>query len=341
MRLMKKATGGSSGVPLEFDLNDDSNDQRMAAWHRGYGWAGALPGTRQWHLWGGAVGNPSRAKLAKDAFYHRLYRRSMASSFGLSEARIPWYLEQLNRCRPQSIVAYTNPLYFFASALEEQGLVPFSPSSIIVGAEKLHDFQRQTIERVFRAPVFETYGSREFMLIGGECGHAGLHLSLENLLVEILDDAGPGFRQREGNVVIAGQAVQLPAVRYAVEPCHRRQRRARCGADCLLKSGWLATRYAENRTRHDSRQFSPSDEEYATIRHSRCAGRRACHSGALVVNGQWNELSRRSLEQQIRGIVGSSVELDITVSTTSPHASRQIGCGPSAAEYRVGTNPKH
>jgi len=112
LRLLKKATGGSSGVPLEFDLNLDSNDRRMAAWHRGYGWAGAFPGTRQWHLWGGAVDKPSRAKQAKDALYHRLYRHSMANSFGLSEARVPWYLAQLNQCRPQSIVAYTNRCTF-------------------------------------------------------------------------------------------------------------------------------------------------------------------------------------------------------------------------------------
>jgi phenylacetate-CoA ligase len=36
-------------------------------------------------------------------------------------------------------------------------------------------------------PVFETYGCREFMLIGSECdAHDGLHTSMENLIVELL-----------------------------------------------------------------------------------------------------------------------------------------------------------
>src|SRR5690606_14477809 len=44
--LIRKATGGSSGVPLQFALDRAGNQRRMAAWHRGYGWAGAAPGTR-------------------------------------------------------------------------------------------------------------------------------------------------------------------------------------------------------------------------------------------------------------------------------------------------------
>ena len=129
-------------------------------------------GTRQWHLWGGGWRADVTGNMLhiKDALYHRLYRRQMISSFAMSDARIPWYFDQLNRAKPHSIVAYTNPLYSLARAFEDQGLRPWSPQSIIVGAEKLHDFQRALIERVFRAPVYETYGSREFMLIGSECG---------------------------------------------------------------------------------------------------------------------------------------------------------------------------
>src|SRR5207247_2590258 len=93
--------------------------------------------------------------------------------------------------RPDAIVAYTNPLYSLARALDEKGVKPYSPKSIVVGAEKLHNFQRVLIERIFQTPVFETYGSREFMLIGAECDHhAGLHLTMEHLLVEVVDDDG-------------------------------------------------------------------------------------------------------------------------------------------------------
>src|SRR5438445_265248 len=134
----------------------------------------------------------------------RLYRRLILNSFELSEERVPSFLARLNRYRPEVIVAYTNPLYTFARTLHERKLRPFSPRSIIAAAEKLHGFQRELIEKVFGAPVFETYGSREFTFIAGECDrHQGLHISMENLLVEILDDDGrPTPLGDEGNVRI-------------------------------------------------------------------------------------------------------------------------------------------
>src|SRR5947209_3871696 len=47
LRLIRKATGGSTGDPLTFDLDQESNDRRVAASYRGYEWAGAGPGTKQ------------------------------------------------------------------------------------------------------------------------------------------------------------------------------------------------------------------------------------------------------------------------------------------------------
>jgi phenylacetate-CoA ligase len=64
MRLIVKTTGGSTGLPLQFDLDHNSNDRRTAAAHRAYAWAGGAPGTRQLYLWGAPLGpRPLRAQL--------------------------------------------------------------------------------------------------------------------------------------------------------------------------------------------------------------------------------------------------------------------------------------
>ncbi|HEY3933843.1 MAG TPA: hypothetical protein VGL65_04430 [Gemmatimonadales bacterium] len=216
--LITKATGGSSGVPLVFDLDTDSYQRRMAAWHRGYNWAGAAPGTRQWYLWGVAPVSSSAWTKRKAKLYDHLYRHTLVSCFDLSDATVDRFFQSLVRTRPRAIVAYTNAIYAFARMLEARGLVPPAPHSVVVGAERLHQFQREVIERVFRAPVFETYGSREFMLIGAECPeHSGLHLSDENLVVEILDDDGATVSDGvEGNVVVTDLTnLGMPFVRYA------------------------------------------------------------------------------------------------------------------------------
>jgi phenylacetate-CoA ligase len=216
--LLTKTTGGSSGAPLAFELDCPSHDQRVAAAYRGYRWAGAPPGTRQLHLWGVPLGQRSWWRRCKDYLYHRIHRRIVLNTFELSEETLPELLRRFNRYRPEVVVAYTGPLYVFARMLAERRLRPVPPRSIIVGAEKLHPFQRELIEEVFGAPVFETYGCREFMLIGAECErHEGLHLTMEHLLVEVLDDDGhPVPDGAEGNVVITDLANRgMPFIRYA------------------------------------------------------------------------------------------------------------------------------
>lgn len=217
VKRMSKATGGSSGEPLQFDLDSGSNDRRTAMTYRGYGWAGAAPGTKQLYIWGTAVGKLPAWKRWKVDLHHRFDRHLILSCFEFTPERMRSHFDRMNRYRAEVIVAYTNPLYEFARFIKQNGLVPAKPRSIIVGAEKLHDFQRELIEEVFQAPIFETYGSREFMLIGAECDrHCGLHLSMENLLVEILnDDGSPTPHGQEGNIVITDlYNYGMPFVRY-------------------------------------------------------------------------------------------------------------------------------
>lgn len=214
---MTKSTGGSSGEPLQFDLNHDSNDRRVAQMWRGYNWAGGGPGSRQLYVWGTAVGKLPTWKRWKTWLHQRFDHQLLLSCFEFTTEKMREHWRSWKQYRPEVVVAYTNPLYEFARFLEAESLTVPAPRSIIVGAEKLHSFQRETMERVFQAPVFETYGSREFMLIGAECNqHTGLHLSIDNLLIEVLDDDGeptpPGV---EGNVVITDLFnYGMPFVRY-------------------------------------------------------------------------------------------------------------------------------
>lgn len=218
-RIISKSTGGSTGVPVHFDLDLGSHERRFAAMYRGYGWAGGAPGSKQFHLWGVPLEPRSRWKAWKDRLYDAVQRRYLVNTFQLSEQAVPRIHADLNRHRPDVIVAYTGALYQLARGLAERDLRPCRPNALIVGAEKLHDFQRELIEEVFQAPVFETYGSREFMLIGAECSrHCGLHLTTEHLYVEILDDDGRTTPDGQvGNVVVTDlYNFGMPLIRYAL-----------------------------------------------------------------------------------------------------------------------------
>jgi phenylacetate-CoA ligase len=107
VKRMTKATGGSSGEPLQFDLDSGSNDRRTAMTYRGYDWAGAAPGTKQLYIWGTAVGNVPTWKRLKMDLHHRFDRHLILSCFEFTPAQMRQHFERMNRYKADVIVAYT------------------------------------------------------------------------------------------------------------------------------------------------------------------------------------------------------------------------------------------
>ncbi|MDE1892775.1 MAG: phenylacetate--CoA ligase family protein [Pseudomonadota bacterium] len=227
-QLLYKATGGSTGEPLRFGYTRESNDRRTAVMWRGYGWAGSRMGRRTLFLWGGAVGDPSRAHRLKERLYHAAFARRVLNSFDMSEANMADFADAIDRYRPEVIVGYVGPLVRLAQWLTATGRQVARPQSIIGAAEALHEFQRQIIERAFGCKAFNTYGCREFMLIAAECEQRqGLHVNADHLVVELQRPAGAAAGQA-GEVTITDLFnYGMPFVRYvngdlataATQPC--------------------------------------------------------------------------------------------------------------------------
>jgi phenylacetate-CoA ligase len=327
MRLIVKTTGGSTGLPLQFDLDYNSNDRRVAATHRAYGWAGAAPGTKQLYLWGAPLGARALRARVKDHLYHCLHRRHVVSCFAMDDALADQFAIELERRRPDAIVAYTTPLYEVAQRLEAVKKRPtFQPSAILVGAEKIYPFQRRLIERVFGAPVFETYGSREFMLIGSECErHNGLHLTTEQLLVEVLDDDGqPTPDGSEGNVVITDlYNYGMPFIRYANGD------RAIAGfAECgcgrglpLLKKvvgRRLDTLHLLRGRRVPGEYFVYLLKDVPGVRRYQVIQEAPDHVRLTMIAPGLTDADRASIEQQVHTVVGEGVRVDIEVVAEIP-----------------------
>lgn len=219
-KLWDKSTGGSTGIPLHFHYTKESNDWRVACSMRGYGWAGCFPGVKQAYIWGSNLGQMSWLRHMKERLHHKVLRQLYFNCFKFTENEKYNVYKRLNLFRPEIIVGYTNPLYDFAVFLKTNNYeLQFKPRSIISAAEALHPFQRQTIEEVFGCNVFNTYGSREFMLIASECEHhKGLHVNIENLYVEIIRDDGTIAGDGEkGHIVITDlHNYGMPFIRYKI-----------------------------------------------------------------------------------------------------------------------------
>lgn len=217
-RVYEHRTGGSTGAPLGFFVNHASYEWRRAVTMRGYSWAGCEEGDRQFYVWGAPIGTPPLKQRVKTILHNAALRRRIFSSFGFSEPAMAECVRQINAFRPLTIIGYTNALCLLAEHILEHRKAVVPINGIITAAEGVNDGQRQTIERAFSAPVFASYGSREFMLIGMECErHNGLHVSSENLLVEVIKDGKPAADGESGEIAVTDlHNFGMPFIRYKI-----------------------------------------------------------------------------------------------------------------------------
>jgi len=208
------ATGGSSGTPTRFYMTYDSYEWRTAASHRAYSWSGSGLGEPSLYLWGAPIGRTPRLKKAKNDAFHALQREKIFNTFCQTPELWQHVYEWHRRHHPVLIVGYVASLEGYAAYISQLALAPPAPRAVVSAAEPLPETTRRRIEAALGAPVFNTYGSREFMSIAGECSaHQGLHINVENLVVEASGQAGEGA----SDILITDlHNYAMPFVRYSI-----------------------------------------------------------------------------------------------------------------------------
>jgi phenylacetate-CoA ligase len=233
-RTIREETGGSTGSPVRFEYCNDSESWRQAVRLRAYRWAGHRPGLPTIHYWG--IGTRAAGGLRADL--ERALRREVhVDSADQDEGAMRRTAERIARMKPRAIVAYSQALACFARWVLDRGARDWGDVVVIGGAETMLPRDRAVLERAFGPDVYETYGSRETMLVASECERRnGLHVAEENVIVEIV---------RDGQVVPAGEAGEvvvtdlhnygMPFIRYANGDVARLARPGRCGCGRALQ----------------------------------------------------------------------------------------------------------
>ena len=220
-KTMRKETGGSTGTPFQFEYTMDSYARRVAAMWRGYGWAGAGLGARTGYLWGTGM-RASGWGAVKDKLYHGAFNRRFFDVTKLTEDNIDLLIENLAGYKPDAIVGYVAPLALIAKRMIETGRRTSPVRGAISAAEALYEPERQAIEEAFQCRAFNTYGSREVMLMAAECDrHEGLHVTADQMVLETVDEHGrPVSAGQSGNVVVTDlHNFGMPLVRYLNGDC--------------------------------------------------------------------------------------------------------------------------
>lgn len=237
-----KGSSGTTGIPMEVRYNAESRHWRDAVRWRGYGWAGYRVGDKALHFWGRLAVSPGRFGKFKADLDHALRRDHYFDCGNRADDNLRTVVEFIRRERPRVILAYSQALGDLARFITRTGARDWPDIPVICGAEKVLADDRVHMVEAFGPGVFETYGCREFMLMGSECeAHDGLHESMENLVVELLV-RGPGGGWRAaapgetGEVVVTDlHNLACPMIRYATGDLAVARRDAPCGCGRTLR----------------------------------------------------------------------------------------------------------
>ena len=228
-RLSRFNTGGSSGEPLVFYIGDERVSHDVAAKWRATRWWGVDIGDPEIVVWGSPIelGAQDRLRSMRD----RLLRTELLPAFEMSEAKLDDFLDRIRKRRPRMLFGYPSALSHIGLYAEKQR-VRMDELGIRVAfctSERLYEHQRQAIERVFGCPVANGYGSRDAGFIAHQCPEGSLHLTAEDIIVEIIAGDGTLLPPGEaGEIVVTHLATRdFPFVRYrtgdigvlATEPC--------------------------------------------------------------------------------------------------------------------------
>ncbi len=213
---VRNQTGGSTGSPLQFYVDAERFDSRMASTWRHNRWAGFEPGDWCAELWGARLD-----QFAEDGAWHQcrnhlVYRTVPLNTASISETDFETYVRKLRRLRPRILLAYAQSAVAFCRFLRSRCISDIRFDSIITTAEVLLPEQRLFLEEVTGGKVFNRYGCREVSVIASECEfHTGMHVNAEALYVEIVPR--PGDAPGTGRIVITDLLNRsMPLIRYEI-----------------------------------------------------------------------------------------------------------------------------
>ncbi len=212
------ASGGSTGMPVRFLHDRQYTGAALATTQLSFDWAGVFRGDRRVDFWAARRDFAGRHSIVRRVS-NFVYDREVLNAYRMGDDEMRSAVDLLNRRPPVSLGGYARALFALAEFIEEEGLAVRSPRVVQPSAGTVYPHMRETLERVFRAPVFDRYGTREVGLMAAECDrHAGLHEIGETTILEVVDDhgleVGPG---EVGEVLVTNLwNYTMPLIRYAV-----------------------------------------------------------------------------------------------------------------------------
>ena len=205
---------------------------RVADSLRSDSWANWNIGDKCAAIWG----NPPKPRTLKEYIWYKFIDRMVyLDTMNMNNASMSEFVSLWDKEKPQVIFGHSHSIFVLAKYLEDNEIIHLRPKGIISTSMMLIPSERKIIEKVFSCPVTNRYGCEEVGLIASECEkHNGMHLNIEHLYIEFLDDDNNRVPLGEpGKIVVTDFSNHgMPLIRYRVEDVGILSgRQCECGRD--------------------------------------------------------------------------------------------------------------
>ncbi|HZK26843.1 MAG TPA: phenylacetate--CoA ligase family protein [Thermoclostridium sp.] len=216
--LTPNQSGGSSGEPVRFFIDRPTAEYSEAARWLGLSWWDINIGDKCLMVWGSPLELNKRENLIYNMKERFLKNIIFVPAYNLNPQSIQKYVDMINTQRPVYFYGYASALHLLSQLIINKNIkIKYKLKGIVSTSENLYDFQRKTIEKAFDCPVINEYGARDAGIIAYECPHGKMHISAENMIVEILDiDTNQPVEPGESGLVVITDLnnFSMPRLRY-------------------------------------------------------------------------------------------------------------------------------
>ncbi len=147
-----------------------------------------------------------------------LMRTELLPAFEMSEQKLDGFVARIRARRPRMLFGYPSAISHIAAHATKRGIAmnDLGIKVVFVTSERLYDHQREVIETTFGCPVANGYGGRDAGFIAHQCPSGAMHITAEDIIVEIVGPNGQVLPHGEsGEIVVTHMATRdFPFIRY-------------------------------------------------------------------------------------------------------------------------------
>jgi len=213
-KLFFSETSGSTGKPLVFYRNKDWDAWHRASIFRGYEWHGVKPWERNGYLWGY---NYSLKRRIKTLLFDLLQNRFRL--FTYKDAEIDRFIFKLKKACYLS--GYSSMIYEVAKRVNKTPAMNAHLNLKMVKAtsEKIFEKYQTDVRGAFGKKMISEYGAAEAGIIAFECPKGSMHINMETVIVEEIDN----------EIVVTNLVLKsFPIIRYKMGDYIKIEKKMKC-----------------------------------------------------------------------------------------------------------------